>query len=97
MKWPFIKHILKCRIYCEVLITVHFYMVSALQAAIRKELNEFKSREMEVHEDSKQFTRYSNSFAVTNHDAILHFISYLSLLQPALFGQYYISLLKLFS
>lgn len=30
----------------------------APQAAIRKELNEFKSREMEVHEDSKQFTRY---------------------------------------
>lgn len=28
------------------------------QAAIRKELNEFKSREMEVHEDSKHFTRY---------------------------------------
>lgn len=31
------------------------------QAAIRKELNEFKSREMEVHEDSKHFTRYLNS------------------------------------
>lgn len=31
------------------------------QAAIRKELNEFKSREMEVHEDSKHFTRYWNS------------------------------------
>ncbi|KAK5854204.1 hypothetical protein PBY51_015295 [Eleginops maclovinus] len=28
------------------------------KAAIRKELNEFKSREMEVHEDSKQFTRF---------------------------------------
>ncbi|KAH0631241.1 hypothetical protein JD844_005488 [Phrynosoma platyrhinos] len=28
------------------------------QAAIRKELNEFKSSEMEVHEESKQFTRY---------------------------------------
>lgn len=27
------------------------------QAAIRKELNEFKSSEMEVHEESKQFTR----------------------------------------
>lgn len=27
------------------------------QAAIRKELNEFKSCEMEVHEESKQFTR----------------------------------------
>ncbi|KAM8858939.1 phosphatase and actin regulator 2 isoform 5-T6 [Spinachia spinachia] len=31
------------------------------KAAIRKELNEFKSREMEVHEDSKQFTRYSSA------------------------------------
>lgn len=28
-----------------------------VQAAIRKELNEFKSCEMEVHEESKQFTR----------------------------------------
>lgn len=27
------------------------------QAAIRKELNEFKSSEMEVHEESKHFTR----------------------------------------
>jgi len=27
------------------------------KAAIRKELNEFKSREMEVHEDSRQYTR----------------------------------------
>ncbi|KAI4812222.1 hypothetical protein KUCAC02_023627, partial [Chaenocephalus aceratus] len=30
------------------------------KAAIRKELNEFKSREMAVHEDSKQFTRYAS-------------------------------------
>ncbi|XP_029212511.1 phosphatase and actin regulator 2-like [Acropora millepora] len=28
------------------------------KAAIRKELNEFKSREMEVHEDSRQYTRF---------------------------------------
>lgn len=28
------------------------------QAAIRKELNEFKSGEMEVHEESRKFTRY---------------------------------------
>ncbi|KAM3863096.1 phosphatase and actin regulator 2 [Diretmus argenteus] len=34
-------------------------LTPADKAAIRKELNEFKSREMEVHEDSKQFTRYS--------------------------------------
>ena len=27
------------------------------QAMIRKELNEFKSTEMDVHEESKQFTR----------------------------------------
>lgn len=27
------------------------------QASIRKELNEFKSKEMEVHEESQQFTR----------------------------------------
>ncbi|KAF3708081.1 Phosphatase and actin regulator 2 [Channa argus] len=32
-------------------------LTPADKAAIRKELNEFKSREMEVHEDSKQFTR----------------------------------------
>ncbi|KAI3363348.1 hypothetical protein L3Q82_011973, partial [Scortum barcoo] len=31
-------------------------LTPADKAAIRKELNEFKSREMEVHEDSKQFT-----------------------------------------
>ncbi|XP_070772318.1 phosphatase and actin regulator 2 isoform X1 [Enoplosus armatus] len=35
-------------------------LTPADKAAIRKELNEFKSREMEVHEDSKQFTRYSS-------------------------------------
>ncbi|XP_051946121.1 phosphatase and actin regulator 2-like isoform X2 [Xyrauchen texanus] len=28
------------------------------KAAIRKELNEFKSKEMEVHEESRQFTRF---------------------------------------
>ncbi|KFV54030.1 Phosphatase and actin regulator 2, partial [Tyto alba] len=30
------------------------------RAAIRKELNEFKSTEMEVHEESRQFTRWVN-------------------------------------
>ena len=39
----------------EVLMRVY---ASAPQAAIRKELNEFKSREMEVHEESKHFTRW---------------------------------------
>ncbi|TRY96036.1 hypothetical protein DNTS_016551 [Danionella cerebrum] len=34
-------------------------LTPADKAAIRKELNEFKSKEMEVHEDSKQFTRCS--------------------------------------
>ncbi|XP_076015178.1 phosphatase and actin regulator 2 isoform X2 [Genypterus blacodes] len=33
-------------------------LTPADKAAIRKELNEFKSREMEVHEDSKHFTRF---------------------------------------
>ncbi|XP_030298700.1 phosphatase and actin regulator 2 isoform X5 [Sparus aurata] len=33
-------------------------LTPADKAAIRKELNEFKSREMEVHEESKQFTRF---------------------------------------
>jgi len=36
------------------------------QAMIRKELNEFKSTEMDVHEESRQFTRLVDlhSFAV---------------------------------
>ncbi|XP_074832526.1 phosphatase and actin regulator 4 isoform X2 [Carettochelys insculpta] len=33
-------------------------LTPADKAAIRKELNEFKSSEMEVHEDSRHFTRY---------------------------------------
>ncbi|XP_051507869.1 phosphatase and actin regulator 2-like isoform X3 [Myxocyprinus asiaticus] len=33
-------------------------LTPADKAAIRKELNEFKSKEMEVHEDSRQFTRF---------------------------------------
>ncbi|XP_061141789.1 phosphatase and actin regulator 2 isoform X5 [Syngnathus typhle] len=33
-------------------------LTPADKAAIRKELNEFKSREMEVHENSKHFTRF---------------------------------------
>lgn len=49
--------------YCPVCMFIMVFVracvcVSTPQAAIRKELNEFKSREMEVHEDSKQFTRY---------------------------------------
>lgn len=33
-------------------------LTPADKAAIRKELNEFKSKEMEVHKESKQFTRF---------------------------------------
>ncbi|XP_052007385.1 phosphatase and actin regulator 2-like isoform X2 [Xyrauchen texanus] len=33
-------------------------LTPADKAAIRKELNEFKSKEMEVHEESRQFTRF---------------------------------------
>ena len=36
------------------------------QAAIRKELNEFKSGEMEVHEESKKYTRYTQFMILTN-------------------------------
>jgi len=32
-------------------------LIVCCQAAIRKELNEFKSAEMEVHEASKKYTR----------------------------------------
>ena len=35
------------------------------QAAIRKELNEFKSGEMEVHEESKKYTRYMHFIVFT--------------------------------
>uniref|UniRef100_UPI00358FBBF7 phosphatase and actin regulator 1-like n=1 Tax=Myxine glutinosa TaxID=7769 RepID=UPI00358FBBF7 len=35
-------------------------LTSADKAAIRKELNEFKSKEMEVHEESRHFTRFHN-------------------------------------
>lgn len=38
----------------SLLLFVYF----ALQAAIRKELNDFKSNEMEVHESSRHLTRY---------------------------------------
>ena len=36
------------------------------KASIRKELNDFKSNEMDVHEDSRHLTRYSiHSFIVS--------------------------------
>lgn len=37
--------------------TQSLFLVVALQAAIRKELNDFKSNEMEVHESSRHLTR----------------------------------------
>ena len=36
----------------------NFLLARPLQAAIRKELNDFKSNEMEVHESSRHLTRY---------------------------------------
>ena len=40
---------------CEILSRKFFLY---FQAYIRKELNEFKKNEMQVHEESKHFTRY---------------------------------------
>ncbi|KRX13776.1 Phosphatase and actin regulator 2, partial [Trichinella nelsoni] len=46
------------------------------KAAIRKELNEYKSFEMEVHEKSRQFTRYaflvSQFFYIALHFSFIH-------------------------
>uniref|UniRef100_A0A8C6Z7N4 Phosphatase and actin regulator n=1 Tax=Nothoprocta perdicaria TaxID=30464 RepID=A0A8C6Z7N4_NOTPE len=55
-------------------------LTPADKAAIRKELNEFKSTEMEVHEESRQFTRWVILFIVVLaqvrvwqlHSAFLH-------------------------
>lgn len=35
-----------------------FSTFCCIQAAIRKELNDYKSTEMEVHEESRIYTRY---------------------------------------
>lgn len=61
------KKILKFNDYVEC-VDVHDYdrradkpwtrLTPEDKAAIRKELNEFKSKEMEVHEDSRQYTRF---------------------------------------
>lgn len=61
------KKILKFNDYVEC-VDVHDYdrradkpwtrLTPEDKAAIRKELNEFKSKEMEVHEESKQYTRF---------------------------------------
>ncbi|XP_035294655.1 phosphatase and actin regulator 2 isoform X2 [Cricetulus griseus] len=42
-------------------------LTPADKATIRKELNEFKSTEMEVHEESRQFTRYFSSDCKVSH------------------------------
>lgn len=34
------------------------------KASIRKELNDFKSNEMDVHEDSRHLTRFENQIVV---------------------------------
>ncbi|KAK2518943.1 hypothetical protein Q9233_012228 [Columba guinea] len=39
--------------------SIFTFSIMTVQAAIRKELNEFKSTEMEVHEESRQFTRHT--------------------------------------
>lgn len=39
---------------------IYLFTYFALQAAIRKELNDFKSNEMEVHESSRHLTRYDD-------------------------------------
>lgn len=36
-----------------------FLSFNFIQAAIRKELNDYKSTEMEVHEESRIYTRYA--------------------------------------
>uniref|UniRef100_A0A8B9C3P6 Phosphatase and actin regulator n=1 Tax=Anser brachyrhynchus TaxID=132585 RepID=A0A8B9C3P6_9AVES len=51
-------------------------LTPADKAAIRKELNEFKSTEMEVHEESRQFTRWVNlSFCIREMTAAICFSS----------------------
>ncbi|KAK4823470.1 hypothetical protein QYF61_002517 [Mycteria americana] len=49
----------KARGKYEIPSALHTQQVT-VEAAIRKELNEFKSTEMEVHEESRQFTRWVN-------------------------------------
>ena len=42
------------------------YTNDLMQAAIRKELNEYKSSEMSVHEDSRHLTRSVYSLGLCN-------------------------------
>lgn len=46
---------------CWMNVIVNELLCVLLQAAIRKELNDFKSNEMEVHESSRHLTRWSTS------------------------------------
>lgn len=62
----FLQHALNIRFHA--LLTQHqinvgdivfiLFFLCFLQAAIRKELNDYKSTEMEVHEESRIYTRY---------------------------------------
>ena len=45
----------------NVRLNIEKRLLSYFQAAIRKELNDFKKEEMEVHEQSRQYTRYSHA------------------------------------
>ena len=49
------------------------------KASIRKELNDYKSNEMDVHEDSRHLTRYSGTpkSERLNTERILNFFSFL--------------------
>lgn len=47
--------------FSQFCLLLFLFVCSALQAAIRKELNDFKSNEMEVHESSRHLTRYGGS------------------------------------
>ena len=47
-------------------------LLSWMQAAIRKELNEFKSAEMAVHEESRHLTRCVAPYIYNNHLCYIH-------------------------
>lgn len=47
--------------FSQISLMPFLFVCFALQAAIRKELNDFKSNEMEVHESSRHLTRYDGS------------------------------------
>lgn len=48
-----------------------FCVCPLCKAAIRKELNEFKSTEMEVHEGSKHLTRYTHPGVLSAESSML--------------------------